>query len=76
MNKIFEECAEELSLQAGGYNLLKNPNNCIESAMVIGYIIEEYIVSKLELCLKKHNVQEIKMERIGYSTQKASYDFT
>ncbi len=45
---IFRTYGDELELRLQDYNLLDNKNNCIESSTSIGYVIEEFIVSKLE----------------------------
>lgn len=74
--EIFNESGNELSLGLEEYNLLNNPNNCIETSTATGFIMEEFIVSKLEAYTRKHDgVNEIKIQRInGQSTIRVSYD--
>ncbi len=76
LNEIFKVYGNEFLLRLDDYNLLQNPNNCIESSTAIGYIMEEFIVSKLETYSQAHNnTDEIRIERIDcHGTKNASYD--
>lgn len=70
---IFKVYGNELRLKLEEYNLLQNKNNSIESSTAIGYILEEFIISKLETytnCGK--NKYSIKRDS-GATTNK-SYD--
>lgn len=73
---IFKVYGSELLLKLEDYNLLRNPDNCIESSTATGYIMEEFIVSKLEIFTKEHDgVSDIKIQRRNASsTAKSSYD--
>lgn len=53
---IFRVYDDELVLKLEDYNLLKNRCNCLESSTAPGFIIEEFIVSKLEKYSKKENI--------------------
>ena len=77
LNEIFKVYGNEFLLRLEEYNLLQNKHNCIESSTAIGFVMEEFIVSKLELYTQAHNgVNNIKIQRIRNSgTQKTSYDF-
>ena len=45
---LFDEYGDKLSLFLGNCNLLKRHRNCIESSTAMGYLLEEFLVSKLE----------------------------
>ena len=76
LNEIFKVYGNELLLRLEEYNLLQNKYNCIESSTAIGFIMEEFIVSKLETYSQSHNnVDDIRIERIvSRGTQTTSYD--
>lgn len=76
LNEIFKVYGNELLLRLEEYNLLQNKNNCIESSTAIGYIMEEFVVSKLETYSQYHNnINEIRVERTKRrGTQTTSYD--
>ncbi len=76
LNTIFKVYGGELLLRLEDYNLLSNSNNCIESSTAVGYLMEEFVVSKLELYTREHDGEsEIKIERVcDHGTQKTSYD--
>lgn len=46
---IFKTYGRELVMRLEEYNLLQNKHNCIESSTAIGFVLEEFIVSKLEM---------------------------
>lgn len=46
---IFKTYGRELVLRLEEYNLLQNKHNCIESSTAIGFVLEEFLVSKLEM---------------------------
>lgn len=48
-SNIFRTYGRELVLRLEEYNLLQNKHNCIESSTAIGFVLEEFIVSKLEM---------------------------
>ena len=74
--EIFKVYGNELLLRLEEYNLLTNPNNCIETSTATGFVMEEFIVSKLETYTNNHNgVDDIRIQRInGKSTIGSSYD--
>lgn len=76
LNEIFKVYGNELLLRLEEYNLLQNKYNCIESSTATGFIMEEFIVSKLETYSQNHNnVDDIRIERkINRGTQTTSYD--
>lgn len=76
LNEIFKVYGNELLLRMEEYNLLANPNNCIETSTATGFLMEEFIVSKLETYTESHNgVSEIKIQRMnGRTTVGSSYD--
>lgn len=75
LTEIFKVYGNELLLHIEEYNLLNNPYNCIETSTATGFIMEEFIVSKLETYTKDHNgIDEIKIERLKKSTINSSYD--
>lgn len=71
IKEIFAVYGNELLLRLEEYNLLENDKNCLESSTAFGYIIEEFLVSKLEMYsdIKKH-----KIIRTDGSTTISSYD--
>lgn len=73
--EIFKVYGNELQLKLEDFNLLENKNNCLESSTAFGYIIEEFLVSKLEIYTKLHNnTNDYKIVRSAGSTTNASYD--
>ncbi len=76
LNEIFKVYGNELLLRLEEYNLLQNKYNCIESSTATGFIMEEFIVSKLEKYTQTHNnIDDIRIERIAnHGTQTTSYD--
>lgn len=76
LNEIFKVYGNELLLSLEEYNLLQNKNNCIESSTATGFIMEEFVVSKLETYTQSHNnIDDIRIERIeSHGTQTTSYD--
>ena len=46
---IFRVYGRELVLRLEEYNLLQNKHNCIESSTATGFVLEEFLVSKLEM---------------------------
>ncbi|WP_258555699.1 hypothetical protein [Mesomycoplasma hyopneumoniae] len=47
--QIFKVYGNELTLKLEDYNLLEDENNSIESSTSIGFIIEEFLTSKLSI---------------------------
>ena len=75
LSNIFKVYGNELLLRLEEYNLLQSENNCIESSTATGFIMEEFITSKLEIYTKNHNrPNEIKIHKILGSTVASSYD--
>jgi len=72
--QIFACSDNELLLSLGNYNLLAHDNNCLVSSTAFGYIIEEFLVSKLEIYTK--NLQDARyiIKRTDGSTTTSSYD--
>lgn len=50
--QIFKAYGNELVLKLEDYNLLEDENNCIESSTAIGFIIEEFLTSKISIYTK------------------------
>ena len=75
LKDIFKVYGNELILKLEEYNLLKSENNCIESSTAIGFIMEEFITSKLEIYTKNHfRKKQIMIHRVAKSTGNSSYD--
>jgi len=72
--EIFKVYGNELQLRLEEYNLLAHDKNCLESSTAFGYIIEEFLVSKLEIYSKSHIGNEYKIQRTDGSTTTSSYD--
>lgn len=73
---IFKVYGNELLLRIEELNLLSNEDNCIESSTAIGYLMEEFLVSKLEIYTESHKLpKDYKIIRHkNSSTVKVSYD--
>ena len=72
---IFKVYGNELLLRLEDYNLLKNKKNVIESSTATGFIIEEFLVSKLETFTKGNRLPgEYEIARHSSSTTTSSYD--
>lgn len=73
---IFKCYGRELLLRLEDYNLLEHPNNCLQSSTAIGYVMEEFLVSKLETFTQNHVAPDYKICRDAsvHSTTNASYD--
>ncbi len=76
LTEIFKVYGNELLLRLEEYNLLTNPDNCIETSTATGFIMEEFIISKLEIYTKDHDgLENVKIKRItDASTVNSSYD--
>ena len=76
LKEIFKVYGNELLLQLEQYNLLENPHNCIETSTAPGFIMEEFIVSKLETYTAEHDgINDIKILRLSnQTTVNSSYD--
>jgi len=72
--EIFKVYGNELQLRLEDYNLLANDKNCLESSTAFGYIIEEFLVSKLEIYSKDHIGTDYVIRRTDGSTTTSSYD--
>ena len=72
---ILKVYGNELFLLLEDYNLLQNPRNCIESSTAPGFILEEFILSKLELFTQEHDGDnEVIVKRDVRSTVSSSFD--
>ncbi len=76
LDTIYQVSGDELLLELEHYNLLTNPNNCIETSTAVGFILEEFITSKLEIYTKKfnENSNEIVIKKITTSST-TNYSF-
>ena len=76
LSNIYKVYGNELLLKLEDYNLLAHKNNCIETSTATGFILEEFITSKLEIYTRGNNGKdEIRIEKItDRSTIKSSYD--
>ena len=72
-SNIFKTYGRELVLRLEEYNLLQNKHNCIESSTAIGFVLEEFLVSKLEMYTHCDESKYI-IERFSGSTVSESYD--
>lgn len=72
-SNIFKTYGRELVLRLEEYNLLQNKHNCIESSTAIGFVLEEFLVSKLEMythCAESDYV----IDRFVGATSSESFD--
>lgn len=72
-SNIFKTYGRELVLRLEEYNLLQNKHNCIESSTAIGFVLEEFIVSKLEM-YTHCSEEEFLIDRFVGATASESYD--
>lgn len=72
--QIFCMYGKELVLRLEEYNLLQNKHNCIESSTALGFVIEEFLSSKLEMYTHLFEKAQYKIERIQGGTTQESYD--
>lgn len=73
-NCIFKTYGKELVLRLEEYNLLQNKHNCIESSTAIGFVLEEFIVSKLEMFTHCDDSTKYKIDRFVGATASESFD--
>ena len=78
LRTIFQVYGYELMLQLEDYNLLSDPNNCIETSTATGFLMEEYITSKLSIYTSKfkNNSNEVVIMKLpdDRPTTNSSYD--
>lgn len=76
VRQIFAEYENELSLRLGNLNLLQNEHNCLESSTAIGFILEEFLVSRLEAStLNNEGPEDFRIRRSAdAATTSLSYD--
>ena len=76
LSEIYKVYWNELLLKLEDYNLLSDEDNCIETSTATGFIIEEFITSKLVIYTKNHkeysDIKVIKLPKMA--TVKTSYD--
>lgn len=73
---IFKTYGNELLLRIEELNILQNKHNSIETSTAIGYLLEEFIISKLEIFISASKNFEFDVTRNKQSTQNSSFDFT
>lgn len=73
-NSIFKAYGKELVLRLEEYNLLQNKHNCIESSTAIGFILEEFLVSKLEMFTHCDEDSDYIIDRFVGATASESFD--
>ncbi len=73
VSNIFKTYGRELVLRLEEYNLLQSKHNCIESSTAIGFILEEFIVAKLDMYTHCSEEDYIIDRHIGATTVD-SYD--
>ena len=71
---IFKTYGKELVLRLEEYNLLQNKHNCIESSTAIGFVLEEFVVSKLEMFTHCDDTTKYKIDRFVGVTESESYN--
>ena len=70
---IFRAYGRELVLRLEEYNLLQNIHNCIESSTAIGFVLEEFLVSKLEMYTHSDESEYV-IDRFVGATASESFD--
>lgn len=75
VEQIFKYSSNELILRLEQLNLLNNKNNRLESSSAFGFIIEEFLVSKLdEYTIRHDGNKDYRVERPSKPTTISSYD--
>ncbi|MCM1324554.1 MAG: hypothetical protein NC218_10560 [Acetobacter sp.] len=75
LKEIFKVYGNELLLRLEDCNLLQDECNCIETSTATGFILEEFITTKLEVYTQGHEGRgEIRIRKISSSTVNSSYD--
>lgn len=75
VEQIFKYSSNELILRLEQLNLLNNKNNCLESSTAFGFIIEEFLVSKLdEYTISHDGVKDYRVQRPDKPITHSSYD--
>lgn len=77
LKNIFQVYGMELELRLEELNLLDNPQNGLETSTAIGYILEEFLVSKLEIytgCFLVNGEDGFRINRRNGATTEASFD--
>ncbi|GEM_PF-2545691 len=74
VDELFKKSNYKLLLSLQDYNLLEDADNCIATSTVIGYVIEEYIVSHLVGGCRASDCEPFKVKRRSGATTKDSYD--
>ncbi len=72
-SNIFKTYGRELVLRLEEYNLLQNKHNCIESSTAIDFVLEEFLVSKLEM-YTHCSEEEYVIDRFVGATASESFD--
>lgn len=70
---IFRAYGRELVLRLEEYNLLQNKHNCIESSTATGFVLEEFLVSKLEMYTHSDDSEYVINRFVG-ATASESFD--
>ncbi|UUM25712.1 hypothetical protein NQV05_00965 [Mycoplasmopsis agalactiae] len=76
INNIFEVTNNEISINVEDVNILQRDNNSINSSTAIGYILEEYLIRKIEqyFSLPDCNLKILMKQNNKANT--SSYDFS
>lgn len=75
VTQIFKYNSNELILRLEQLNLLNNEDNCLESSTAFGFIIEEFLVSKLDEYTMTHDgTRDYRVQRTGKGAAETSYD--
>lgn len=72
--QIFKVYGNELTLKLEDYNLLEDENNSIESSTSIGFIIEEFLTSKLSIYTRNHKDDDVVILKKRDKATRLSYD--
>ncbi len=74
LSEIFKVYGNELLLRLEEYNLLSNLNNCIEASTATGYIMEEFVISKLGVYSQNHKSPKIVISKDILTNNQKSFD--
>lgn len=76
INNIFEITNNEISINVEDVNILQRDNNSINSSTAIGYILEEYLIRKIEQYLSSPDCHLEFSMKPNNKANTSSYDFS
>ncbi|WP_235750746.1 hypothetical protein [Mycoplasmopsis agalactiae] len=76
INDIFETTNNEISVSVADINILQRDNNSINSSTAIGYLLEEYLIRKIEKYISSTNCHLKVLMKNNSKANTSSFDFS